>query len=84
MFFNPYRFLSDELLPANGAFVGLAPPGEVGSWQLESKVSLQIVFLDHITINLFRKLNELMLASILLIYRAINSGQKQMQMVILR
>ncbi|KFK28989.1 hypothetical protein AALP_AA7G074100 [Arabis alpina] len=28
---------NDELLPANGAFVGLAPPGEVGSWQTESK-----------------------------------------------
>ncbi|KAL1222518.1 hypothetical protein V5N11_018891 [Cardamine amara subsp. amara] len=31
------KFLSDELLPAHGAVVGLAPPGEVGSWQLESK-----------------------------------------------
>ncbi|CAA0396356.1 unnamed protein product [Arabidopsis thaliana] len=31
------KFLSDDFLPANGAFVGLAPPGEVGSWQLESK-----------------------------------------------
>ncbi|VVA92526.1 unnamed protein product [Arabis nemorensis] len=28
---------NNELLPANGAFVGLAPPGEVGSWQTESK-----------------------------------------------
>ncbi|CAN6987231.1 hypothetical protein IGI04_001417 [Brassica rapa subsp. trilocularis] len=31
------KSLSDELLPANGAFIGLAPPGEVGSWQTESK-----------------------------------------------
>ncbi|KAJ0239685.1 Rhamnogalacturonate lyase family protein [Hirschfeldia incana] len=31
------KLLSDELLPANGAFIGLAPPGGVGSWQTESK-----------------------------------------------
>ncbi|KAF2323960.1 hypothetical protein GH714_004794 [Hevea brasiliensis] len=29
--------LSDENIPADGAYVGLAPPGDVGSWQLESK-----------------------------------------------
>ncbi|KAJ9187004.1 hypothetical protein P3X46_002504 [Hevea brasiliensis] len=31
------RHLSDENIPADGAYVGLAPPGDVGSWQLESK-----------------------------------------------
>ncbi|CAN8230684.1 unnamed protein product [Cochlearia groenlandica] len=31
------KCLSDKLLPAKGAFVGLAPPGDVGTWQIESK-----------------------------------------------
>ncbi|XP_065881231.1 rhamnogalacturonate lyase B-like isoform X2 [Euphorbia lathyris] len=31
------RFISDEYISANGAYVGLAPPGEVGSWQRECK-----------------------------------------------
>ncbi|XP_010530574.2 PREDICTED: uncharacterized protein LOC104807150 isoform X3 [Tarenaya hassleriana] len=31
------KFVNDGNLPANGAFIGLTPPGEPGSWQLESK-----------------------------------------------
>ncbi|GKV19905.1 hypothetical protein SLEP1_g30104 [Rubroshorea leprosula] len=30
-------YLSNDYISANGAFVGLASPGEVGSWQTESK-----------------------------------------------
>ncbi|GKV19907.1 hypothetical protein SLEP1_g30106 [Rubroshorea leprosula] len=30
-------FVSGENIPANGAYVGLAPPGDVGSWQREVK-----------------------------------------------
>lgn len=32
------RYLSDKSMPASGAYVGLALPGELGSWQTESKV----------------------------------------------
>jgi hypothetical protein len=32
------RYLSDERISANFAHVGLAPPGDVGSWQTECKV----------------------------------------------
>ncbi|KAJ7958892.1 Rhamnogalacturonate lyase family protein [Quillaja saponaria] len=31
------RHISKDCIPANGAYVGLAPPGEVGSWQRECK-----------------------------------------------
>ncbi|XP_021903474.1 probable rhamnogalacturonate lyase B [Carica papaya] len=31
------RYISDEYITSDGAFVGLAPPGDVGSWQTESK-----------------------------------------------
>ncbi|XWS25410.1 hypothetical protein CRYUN_Cryun27aG0065800 [Craigia yunnanensis] len=31
------RYVSYECIPENGAYVGLAPPGEVGSWQRECK-----------------------------------------------
>ncbi|EEF35029.1 rhamnogalacturonate lyase B isoform X1 [Ricinus communis] len=31
------RYVSNECIPANGAYVGLAPPGDVGSWQTECK-----------------------------------------------
>uniref|UniRef100_A0A9I9D008 rhamnogalacturonan endolyase n=1 Tax=Cucumis melo TaxID=3656 RepID=A0A9I9D008_CUCME len=30
-------YVDEDLIPAGGAFVGLAPPGDVGSWQRESK-----------------------------------------------
>lgn len=32
------RFCSNVNVPASGAYVGLAAPGDDGSWQLESKV----------------------------------------------
>ncbi|XP_010060112.2 probable rhamnogalacturonate lyase B [Eucalyptus grandis] len=31
------KYISDTLIPAAGAYVGLAPPGEIGSWQTEVK-----------------------------------------------
>ncbi|XP_052190280.1 probable rhamnogalacturonate lyase B isoform X1 [Diospyros lotus] len=31
------RYINDDYIPANGAYVGLAPPGDVGSWQRECK-----------------------------------------------
>ncbi|XP_052195049.1 probable rhamnogalacturonate lyase B isoform X2 [Diospyros lotus] len=31
------RYINEELMTANSAFVGLAPPGDAGSWQRESK-----------------------------------------------
>ncbi|PSS31545.1 Rhamnogalacturonate lyase [Actinidia chinensis var. chinensis] len=31
------RYISKENIPSNGAYVGLAPPGDVGSWQRECK-----------------------------------------------
>ncbi|KAI3465171.1 hypothetical protein Pfo_021834 [Paulownia fortunei] len=31
------RYVSSDYFPANGAYVGLAPPGDVGSWQRECK-----------------------------------------------
>ncbi|KAB2023652.1 hypothetical protein ES319_D06G033300v1 [Gossypium barbadense] len=31
------RYVSNEHISVNGAYVGLAPPGDVGSWQAESK-----------------------------------------------
>ncbi|XP_012571471.1 uncharacterized protein [Cicer arietinum] len=31
------RYISPDVIPANGAYVGLAPPGDAGSWQRECK-----------------------------------------------
>ncbi|KAK7282914.1 hypothetical protein RIF29_12032 [Crotalaria pallida] len=31
------RYISTDLISANGAYVGLAPPGDAGSWQRECK-----------------------------------------------
>ncbi|XP_057773240.1 probable rhamnogalacturonate lyase B isoform X1 [Salvia miltiorrhiza] len=31
------RYVSDDDVVGNGAYIGLAPPGEVGSWQTEGK-----------------------------------------------
>ncbi|XP_004287405.1 PREDICTED: probable rhamnogalacturonate lyase B isoform X1 [Fragaria vesca subsp. vesca] len=31
------RYVSEDITPANDAYVGLAPPGDVGSWQRECK-----------------------------------------------
>lgn len=32
------RYINRGLMPAKSAYVGLAPPGDVGSWQSETKV----------------------------------------------
>lgn len=34
------RYVSDNYISAEGAYIGLAPPGDVGSWQRECKVIL--------------------------------------------
>lgn len=34
-----YRYISDDYISAQGAYVGLAPQGDVGSWQRECKVT---------------------------------------------
>lgn len=36
------RGVSNESKYADGAYVGLAAPGDAGSWQLESKVNMII------------------------------------------
>lgn len=38
-FIITFRYMSEECLPASGAYVGLAQPGEAGSWQRETKVA---------------------------------------------
>ena len=39
------RYIDGEDMQANGAYVGLALPGEVGSWQRECKVGrLSFIF----------------------------------------
>ena len=43
------RYTSEDYIPANGAYVGLAPPGDVGSWQRECKV----IFLTSILISVW-------------------------------
>ncbi|KAK1391735.1 hypothetical protein POM88_010791 [Heracleum sosnowskyi] len=42
-------YMSETDLSANGAYVGLAPPGDVGSWQRECKVGIPVL-LDWIGI----------------------------------
>ena len=34
-----FRYVKDDFLLAAGAYVGLAPPGDAGSWQRECKVT---------------------------------------------
>ncbi|KAG8369146.1 hypothetical protein BUALT_Bualt15G0121000 [Buddleja alternifolia] len=31
------RCMSDDYMVGNGSYIGLAPPGEIGSWQREGK-----------------------------------------------
>ncbi|KAH9317876.1 hypothetical protein KI387_019645, partial [Taxus chinensis] len=38
------RFISPKAFPANSAYIGLAAPGDKGSWQKESKVNQNGVF----------------------------------------
>lgn len=35
-----FSYISERLITANSASVGLAPPGDPGSWQVESKVNI--------------------------------------------
>lgn len=32
------RYINRRLIPAKSAYIGLAPPGDVGSWQEDTKV----------------------------------------------
>lgn len=34
-----FRYVNEEYTPANDAYVGLASPGDAGSWQRECKVT---------------------------------------------
>lgn len=36
------RYMNERLMYANSAYVGLATPGDVGSWQMESKVEMPL------------------------------------------
>lgn len=47
---SSYRYINTELISANGAYVGLARPGEVGSWQTECKV----IFVNHSVLDVFK------------------------------
>ena len=38
-----YRYIDDDYLSAKGAYVGLATPGDVGSWQRECKVTSKYI-----------------------------------------
>ena len=38
IFLHLFRYVADDDIVARGAYVGLAPPGQVGSWQRECKV----------------------------------------------
>ena len=68
-------------MPAAGAYVGLAPPGNAGSWQRENKVfSLE----NHVRLSVLLKLRLYFLSSnqVLIVVafsnstRAINFGQQ--------
>ncbi|KAK4747511.1 hypothetical protein SAY87_014097 [Trapa incisa] len=49
------RYISENDIPAEGAYVGLAPPGDVGSWQRECKIILllNIVLQSEILLHVF-------------------------------
>lgn len=36
------RYINERLIYASYAYVGLAAPGDVGSWQMESKVEMPL------------------------------------------
>ena len=38
------RYINKNAVPGNGSYVGLALPGDVGSWQRECKVILSFSF----------------------------------------
>jgi len=41
--YKTYRYIDDDYLSAKVAYVGLAPPGDVGSWQRECKVTSKYI-----------------------------------------
>lgn len=63
-------------MPAASAYVGLAPPGDRGSWQFENKVILNkfLMLIFFFSMFIFYKL------SLSFGVRAINFGQKQTRM----
>ena len=42
-----FRLVENEKAPAKGAYIGLGPPGEAGSWQRDCKVRNQIINLKR-------------------------------------
>lgn len=48
------RYVSQDYLPASGAFVGLSAPGEVGSWQRECKV-INFISNDYLLLSTLDK-----------------------------
>jgi len=40
-----FRYIDDQDLYASGAYVGLALPGEAGSWQRECKVNQHAMYI---------------------------------------
>ncbi|KAJ0026271.1 hypothetical protein Pint_08521 [Pistacia integerrima] len=44
-----YMYVSDDSISAGGAYVGLAPPGEAGSWQRECKFRLILQLLCSVS-----------------------------------
>ena len=57
------RYLSDQYISASYAYVGLAPPGDVGSWQRECKVILS----HHISKHGFLHITKISVYSIILL-----------------
>jgi hypothetical protein len=77
------RYIDDQDLYASGAYVGLALPGEAGSWQRECKVNQHAMYITPG----FCSQNELccivlleykFYSHILHCYRDTNSGVEQM------
>lgn len=76
-----HRYINDSFIPANGAYVGLAPPGDVGSWQTEVKVNeienkKKNIIIKRTLINIFGVRNTISHIIIKSILRVINSGRK--------
>ena len=57
------RYLSDQYISASYAYVGLAPPGDVGSWQRECKV----ILIHHISKHGFLHITRISVYSIILL-----------------
>lgn len=51
------RYVSDDSVSALGAYVGVAPPGEAGSWQRECKVIFDLYSINiHTTFTVNKTL----------------------------